>query len=141
LEYRRWLHRRRAALTVTIDPPGETYPYPVTLAYDGATTVILQAHDYTGTDGYTYPFNHWMVGSTSAGRANPGSLVLDRYKDVTAVYLYPAISPPPSDPPTGNVTVWLEPQDSTVGMGSDFGVQIHVNSGYQRLSAYGFTVT
>ncbi|MBN2443012.1 MAG: hypothetical protein JXJ04_16760 [Spirochaetales bacterium] len=37
--------------------------------------------------------------------------------------------------------VWLVPEFSTVAIGDSFDLEIHVNSGTQKLAAYGFTIT
>ncbi|MBN2440314.1 MAG: hypothetical protein JXJ04_03185 [Spirochaetales bacterium] len=45
---------------------------------------------------------------------------------------------PPAPPGAGNV--WIEPVSQTVSVGSSFTAEVHVNSGSQRLAAYGFKI-
>jgi endo-1,4-beta-xylanase len=52
----------------------------------------------------------------------------------------PNTTPVPTSPP-GNCNVFFDPENSTQGINSTFQVDVAVNSGSQRLAAYGITVT
>jgi hypothetical protein len=58
----------------------------------------------------------------------------------------PATNPKPTALPDsmlapGAGLVWLTPEESNVAKGADFEIQIHTNTGNQKLAAYGFLLS
>jgi hypothetical protein len=87
-------------VTITVDPPGSTNKYPVSISYSEPTTVTLTANDYEYSNGAKDIFYSWDGDLT--GNTNPATIYVDGAKSVTAQYVHG--DPTPTNGPTPTLT-------------------------------------
>jgi hypothetical protein len=83
-------------LTVTIDPPGSTYKYPVIFSYGSPTTVTVTANNFIRPDGSGYACVRFEGAVAVTG--STATLLVEGSKTLTAVYAVsdPVVTPAPT---------------------------------------------
>ncbi|MBN1700092.1 MAG: tandem-95 repeat protein, partial [Spirochaetales bacterium] len=99
----------------TLSLEGVTTPSHGTAALRNGQINYVPEANYSGTDSFYYAVNDGQ-GITSTGLVN------------VTIFMY------------GAGQVWTIPEDQTVSIDSEFTIQLHVNSGAQKLASYGIYV-